>query len=169
MGTALLATKNIAEIGWGSEPQVWPSLHLGVPDEVVQVYLFTKTGDCMLFKRSEESGSFWGPVSGAVELSERYVEAAARGLEEETNIVVSPDQIMLTDHNVTTFSPWGRYIKLITTFMFLPPSFNPNRVNLNRELSGYLILGFEDACRLLERHGLPEALEGIVSIYAGNN
>ena len=165
MGTASLATNNIALNGWGSEPQVWLSQYPGVPDEVVQVHLFTKTGDCMLFKRSEESGSFWGPVSGAVELSERYVEAASRELEEETNIVVSPDQVILADHNMVTFSPRGRHIKLITAFAFLPRSFDQKRIKLNRELSAYLILGFRDACGLLERRGLPEALEGLVSIY----
>ena len=164
METASLATNNAALNSWGSEPQVGLSQHPGVPDEVVQVHLFTKSGDCMFFKRSEESGLFWGPISGAVELNERYVEAAARELAEETNIVVLPDQIMLTDHNVTTFSPRGRHIKLITAFAFLPRSFNPKRIKLNRELSNFLTLCFGDACRLLERHGLPEALEGLVSI-----
>ena len=169
MGSASLATNKIAINGWGDESRVWQSQHPGVPDEIVQVHLFTKSGDCMLFKRSEESGSFWGPVSGAVELNERYGEAASRELEEETNIVVSPDQVILADHNIVTLSPLGRYITLITTFTFLPPSFNPKRVKLNRELSAYLILCFRDACRLLERRGLPEALEALVSIYAGRN
>jgi len=164
-----LATNSVAINGWGRELQVWPSRLPGVPDEVVQVHLFTKSGDCVLFKRSEESGSFWGPVSGAVELNENYVEAAARELAEETNIVVSPDQIMLTDHNVTTFSPRGRHIKLITAFAFLPRSFNPKRIKLNRELSNYFTLSFRDARRLLERRGLPEALEGLVSIYEDSN
>jgi len=164
MGTASLATNNVELKGWGAEPLIWPLQHPGVPDEVVQVHLFTKTGDCMLFKRSEESGSFWVPVSGAVELRERYVDRAARALEEETNIVVSPDQVILADHNVTTSSPRGRHIKLITAFAFLPRSFDQKRIKLNRELSAFLILGFEDACRLLERRGLPEALEGLVSI-----
>ena len=164
MGSASLATNKIAINGWGDESRVWQSQHPGVPDEIVQVHLFTKSGDCMLFKRSEESGSFWGPVSGAVELNERYVEAASRELEEETNIVVSPDQVILADHKVRTISPRGRFITLITTFAFLPRSFNLKRIKLNRELSAYLILGFEDACRFLERRGLPEALEGLVSI-----
>ena len=165
MGIASLAT-NIAALNvWCSEPLIWPPQHLGFPDEIVQVHLLTKSGDCMLFKRSEESGSFWGPVSGAVELNERYVEAAARELEKETNIVVSPGQVILADHNMVTFSPRGRHIKLITAFTFLPPSFNQKRIKLNRELSAYLILGFRDACGLLERRGLPEALEGLVSIY----
>ena len=169
METASLATNNAALNSWGSEPQVGLSQHPGVPDEVVQVHLFTKSGDCMLFKRSEESGSFWSPISGAVESNERYVEAAARELEEETRIVLFPNQIMLTDHNIVTLSPRGRYIKLITSFAFLPNSFNPKRIKLNRELSNYLTLCFEDACRLLGRHGLPEALEGLFSIYAGTN
>jgi len=164
MNTASLATKNAALNSWGSEPRVWQSQHPGVPDEIVQVHLFTKSGDCMLFKRSEESGSFWGPISGAVELNERYVEAAARELEEETSIVVAPDQVMLKDHNRVTLSPRGRYIELITSFAFLPNSFNQKRIKLNRELSNFLTLCFKDACRLLERHGLPEALEGLVSI-----
>jgi len=164
MGTASLATNNMTLKGWGAEPQIWQPQQLGFPDEIVQVHLFTKSGDCMLFKRSKESGSFWGPVSGAVELNERYVEAAARELEEETNIVVSPDQIMLADHSVTNFSPRDRHIKLITAFAFLPRSFNQKRIKLNRELSNYLTLCFGDAFRLLERHGLPEALEGLVSI-----
>ena len=73
MGSASLASNSVALNGWGAEPHIWPSQHPGVPDEIVQVHLFTKSGDCMLFKRSEESGSFWGPVSGAVELNERYV------------------------------------------------------------------------------------------------
>jgi len=77
--------------------------------------------------------------------------------------------VILADHNIVTLSPLGRYITLITTFTFLPPSFNPKRVKLNRELSAYLILCFRDACRLLERRGLPEALEALVSIYAGRN
>jgi ADP-ribose pyrophosphatase YjhB (NUDIX family) len=165
MGTASLATKNIAINSWGVEPHIWPSQQPGLPDEVVQVHLFMKTGDCVLFKRSEESGSFWSPVSGAVELNERYVEAAARELEKETNIVVSPGQVILADHNMVTFSPRGRHIKLITAFTFLPPSFNQKRIKLNRELSAYLILGFEDACSLLNKRGLPEGLEGLVSIY----
>jgi len=169
MGSASLATNKIAINGWGDESRVWPSQNPGVPDEIVQVHLFTKSGDCMLFKRSEESGSFWGPVSGAVELNERYVDAAARELEEETNIGVSPDQVILADHNIVTLSPRGRHIKLITAFAFLPPSFNQKLIKLNRELSAYFILCFRDACRLLERRGLPEALEALVSIYAGRN
>jgi len=164
MGTASLATNNVALKGWGSESHIGPSQHPEMPDEVVQVHLFTKSGDCMLFKRSEESGSFWGPVSGAVELNERYVDAASRELEEETNIVISPDQVILADHNMVTLSPRGRHIKLISAFAFLSRSFNQKRIKLNRELSAYLILCFEDACRLLERHGLPEALKGLVSI-----
>ena len=165
MGTASLSSNSVALKSWCSEGHIWPSQHPGLPDEVVQVHLFTKRGECMLFKRSEESGSFWGPVSGAVELNERYVEATARELEEETNIVVSPEQVILADHNMVTFSPRGRHIKLITAFTFLPPSFNQKRIKLNRELSAYLILGFEDACRLLNNRGLPEGLEGLVSIY----
>ena len=169
MGSASLASNSVALNGWGAEPHIWPSQHPGVPDEIVQVHLFTKSGDCMLFKRSEESGSFWGPVSGAVELNERYVDAAARELEEEINIVVSPDQVILADHNIVMFSPRGRYIKLISAFTFLPPSFNQRLIELNRELSAYLILSFGDACRLLERRGLPEAFEGLVSIYGDRN
>ena len=165
MGSASLASNSVALNGWGAEPHIWPSQHPGVPDEIVQVHLFTKSGDCMLFKRSEESGSFWGPVSGAVELNERYVDAAARELEEEINIVVSPDQVILANHNMVTFSPRGRHIKLITAFTFLPPSFNQKRIKLNRELSAYLIIGFEDACSLLNKRGLPEGFEGLVSIY----
>lgn len=172
MDTALLAT-NIANIaalnGWCSEPLIWPPLHLGFPDEIVQVHLLTKSGDCMLFKRSKESGSFWGPVSGAVEWSERYVEAAVRELEEQTGIVLFSDQIVLTDHKVRTISPRRKFITLITTFAFLPRSFNHKRIKLNRELSNYLTLSFRDACRLLEKHGLPEAFEGLVSIYEGRN
>ena len=169
MNASSLATNIAALNGWCSEPLIWPPQHLGFPDEIVQVHLLTKTGDCMLFKKSKESGSFWGPVSGAVEWSERYVEAAVRELEEQTGIVLFSDQIVLTDHKVRTISPRGRFITLITTFAFLPRSFNHKRIKLNRELSNYLTLSFRDACRLLERRGLPEALEGLVSVYAGRN
>ena len=137
-------------------------------NEVIHCHLLTELWQVVVFKKARNemgiyTGGRWGSVSGRVEIGEWYVDTSVREVGEETQIRLSPDQVIVTDFSFTALSRSGEAIHITSCFAVLD-SFNLADITFNGELVDKRLLSFEDALDLLKKDGLPGAWESLAAV-----
>lgn len=130
-----------------------------IAQECVEGYLFSRSPlKLLLFRRPPSRGRIWVPVSGKVEPADRdFAAALCREVEEETGLVLRPDQLIDLDWHVPFSAENGETWRLHAFAAEVPRSFEP-RLSTEHDAAEWVSAGeavrrlhFEDNRAAVER------------------
>ena len=129
-----------------------------IAQECVEGYLFSRSPlKLLLFRRPPSRGRIWVPVSGKVEPADRdFAAALCREVEEETGLVLRPDQLIDLDWHVPFSAENGETWRLHAFAAEVPRSFEPR---LSTEHDAAEWVSAEEAVRRLHFEDNRAAVE----------